>query len=307
MSVMKETDRRFIGLEKKLGLFVVIALSGIILITAFLGIEKDLFMAKEKIFLIADSGKELTEGMAVKLSGFKIGKVKKLYLDDITRIKVELSILKNYMKWIKNDSLAKLVKEGIMGENIIEISPGSKSATPIVSGDTLRFERGKGLNEMADELKNEIIVLLEDFKEVIKYINNPDSDIKVALKNLNSFTNSLNSSLKGFDDALSAFKSLMQLAHEPVLKADNILNNFDGDYPQLIKKINVSLENIEKMTGSLRKTVDEIGPGINPVLKKSESLIDSSGEIMDAVKKMWPVSSNIESPDEKTLAVDSYE
>ena len=112
---MSETDRRFINMERKLGIFVIVAISGIALLIVLIGMKNDIFAAKARLYTIADSGKGLYEGMEVKLSGFSIGKVRKMYLDDITRIKLEMNINRNYLKWIKIDSKAILVKEGLIG------------------------------------------------------------------------------------------------------------------------------------------------------------------------------------------------
>src|SRR5208283_2460249 len=120
---------------------------------------------KTSIYFIADSGYDINEGQAVKLSGFKIGKVRNITLEENAKVKVELSINRRYMKWVKIDSSAKLYREGVIGDSIIVIKAGSENSKEAVGSVMLPFTREKGIGEIAGELKDEITPALKDLKE----------------------------------------------------------------------------------------------------------------------------------------------
>ena len=168
MAILHDDDTRFKGLEKKIGFFVIIALLGIVLTVVAVGIQQDVFSPKTRLFIVTDSGNEISEGMAVKLRGFNIGKVEKLELTDDARVKVTLSILRSHMQWVKSDSKARLLKEGVIGANIIEITLGSEKEKPLEHNAVIAFERERGLGQVVDQLYAEVIPLIDDLKRVAR-------------------------------------------------------------------------------------------------------------------------------------------
>ncbi len=168
MAILHDEDTRFKGLEKKIGFFVITAILGIVLTIIAVGIQQDVFSPKTRLFIITDSGQDISEGMAVKLRGFNIGKVEKLELTDDARVKVTLSILRSHMQWVKSDSKARLLKEGVIGANIIEITLGSEKEKPLEHNALIAFERERGLGQVVDQLYAEVIPLIEDLKRVAR-------------------------------------------------------------------------------------------------------------------------------------------
>jgi len=332
MGIMRDEDQRFVNLEKKLGVFVLLAAAGVLLLVVFVGLQQDMFISRVKLYLVSDSGKDLSEGMAVKLNGVKIGKVKRLNLDDITEVKLELSIYRDYVKWIKSDSYAMLVKEGLIGDGIIEIIPGSDGARPVEEGESLALDRERGLSEMAQEVRGEIKVLLNDIKETIRYINDPGGDIRAAIKNArrlsedvlvtrDKFDSRLGATMTKVDGALDLtaasieelkgvmgdIEALLGSTKETMERVGRTVKKTEEDYPDVLSSINQSLENVEKITEDLRMVTERTAPKIPDVVNKGSDLMDGTKDIIESAKKTWPISSNIESPREEMLRVDSYE
>ena len=75
MKLMEEKDPRFVHIERKIGLFVLFALIGIAAVAMIIAVKQDVFTSKSRIVFITESGSDITEGIAVKFRGFKIGKV----------------------------------------------------------------------------------------------------------------------------------------------------------------------------------------------------------------------------------------
>ncbi len=318
MELMKEKDSRFVNLEKKIGLFVVIAIAGIIVAIFLLGIQQDIFTSKTTIYFIAPSGKNINEGQSVKLSGFKIGKVKKLSLDDIASVKVELSINTKYMKWIKSDSKARRTKEALIGEEIIEITPGSINAKKVEGQGVIDYERVKELSEMAEEIQAEIKPVLTDIKQIISYINDPKGNIKQTLGNIQKLSEDILVTQKHVDtliqntdqnlkSTITNVNTLLDSAKTTITNTDNIMKKIDKDIPGIMEKANKTLENVEKTTGEIKKITEQAAPQIPPIIEKGGNIAEGTKDIVDSVKKVWPIRSLIKQPEEKTLKVDSYE
>lgn len=318
MKFMKETDERFIGVEKKIGLFVLAALIGIIAVIVSVGLQSDVFTSKTRIFLVAESGQGINEGTAVKLSGFKIGKVKRLYLDDAAKVKVELSIKTKYMKWIKADSEARLIKEGLIGDSVIEITPGSAKAKDVKEDGTIAFERTRGLGEIAAELKDELKPALSDIKQIVGYINDPQGDVKQTFKNLRIISEGLPATKqrldslltdadKGISASVKKIDALLDSTKQTINTVDGLVKKIDKDIPVMLERTNKSVENIQKTTEEIKKATEQAAPHIPSIIEKGNDVAEGTKEVVDSVKKTWPVRLFIKNPEEKLLKVDSYE
>lgn len=124
MSEFLDKDKRFKNLEIKLGVMVLVAIIGIAVVFVLLGLERDIFTPKYRLRFVTESGSGFVEGMPVKLSGFKIGRVRSTELTEGANVLVTIEINKRYQKWIRADSKVHLAKEGYIGESYIEVTTG---------------------------------------------------------------------------------------------------------------------------------------------------------------------------------------
>jgi hypothetical protein len=72
------------------------------------------------------------------------------------------------MQWVKGDSKARLLKEGVIGANVIEITLGSEKEKPLEHNAVIAFERERGLGQVVDQLYAEVIPLIDDLKRVAR-------------------------------------------------------------------------------------------------------------------------------------------
>ncbi|HLA51233.1 MAG TPA: MlaD family protein, partial [Thermodesulfobacteriota bacterium] len=206
-TVQKES--RFRNLEKKVGVFVSIVIVMLLSIFFFMGKERGMFIKKYHLFFIVDSGMGFIEGMPVKLSGFKIGKVKSMSLTSEARVKVALEINKEYQKWIRQGSVARMKKEGVIGEAVIDVTVAPASAMIIGDGKEIPYEKVLGIDEL---LIKEVTPVLKEIKETIGYINNPDGDIKRAIANTQKLSEGLLETKAHLDGVLKDTKNTVREA-----------------------------------------------------------------------------------------------
>jgi len=90
--------------EFKVGLFIVSTTIIILAALLYLANEKGFFAKVYTFTLSSKSGDGLTEGMPVVFSGFNIGKVSTLELDDKGLVLIKIKISQRHVKWIKADS-----------------------------------------------------------------------------------------------------------------------------------------------------------------------------------------------------------
>lgn len=334
MTLMGEKDRRFKGIERKVGTFVVLAVAAILIVFFFMGVQRDLFTPKARLFFKAESASGLSEGQAVKYKGFRIGKVDSVSLDEIGQVDVELLINKKHMKWVRDGAKAQLIQEGVIGESIIEITRGD--GEPLEDGASLSFKRSTGLGDVAQELKGQIEDFLSEMRKIVHYINDPEGDIKTSLGNIERFTVGLEDTRRKLDDVISGkensvAKTLGNIDHTLAnidelavsLKnetAPSISNAFDsagqaaGGIGTVTNTVNAELPamlgDLKQTLGDLRAVAANIANAaseVPPLVQEGALLVDDSREVVGAVKDIWPVKNHIDDPAQKVIGVDSYE
>jgi len=311
---MKETDPRFMNLRGKVGLFFIIAAAGIIATVVFIGIERGIFTAKYRINFTVDKGTGFFEGMPVKLSGFKIGKIDSMSLDENAKVKVTLLISKKYSKWIRQDSKAILTKEGFIGEGVIDITVGSTNKPLIGDGGVIEHEKARGLEDIAEEVKP----VLNEIRDIISYVNDPNGDIKQTLANLKTLSSGLNATKENADKLLKNADSNISGVSSNVSKTlknvDSLLSNVDKTVSSMndkinpvIDKLNRTMDNAEKTTASLKDAVEKSAPKVPPLLNKGEDALSDTNEVVKSLKQIWPIRLFIEKPKDSLIHGDSYE
>jgi phospholipid/cholesterol/gamma-HCH transport system substrate-binding protein len=324
--MIKEEDVRFKHLEKKIGIFAAIAILGALAVVLFIGADKDLLTPKYKLKFTTEKGTGFAKGMPIKLSGFRIGRIKSINLNEQAMVDIEIEIDKKYQKWIKSDSTARLVKEGLVGDSIIEVSVGSAKARVLKNGDTITFEKSKGLEEVANDIAEKVKPVLMEVKEIISYINDPNGDIKQSLGNIKLLTRELQGTREKVDDLLvssrdnvgNVTRSSVDLLNNanakvsalgPTLeKVDRSMASLEKSLPPLLQKVDASMDHLEKTTLQLQKTSEKAMPRVPKLVNKAEDVMESADTVMNAVKDMWPFRNHVPPAEQRQFVPgDSHE
>lgn len=297
-------------------MFVILAAIGLLSILLFIGIEKDLFSQKYTIFFVVGSGSGFTEGMPVKLSGFKIGRVKNLSLDEKARVRVAIEINRKYQKWIRKGSVARLAREGMIGESTIDITVGPQEKEEILDKEEIQFEKVGGMEDLVKEVKP----VLQEIKEMLSYINNPEGDIKRSLGNISALTSEIRGTRAQLDRTIGDLRGVISEARETVAvvksagekalpivdntgrmvgdlekrasplldRMDSLVSNLEkssGKLPEIARKVDGILDDTKKITGN----VSADGPKIRDMIGSADALLRDTKETVEGVKGSWPV------------------
>ena len=270
-----QTDPRFKGLERKVGIFMLIAIACLLVIVFFMGMEKGLFAKEYNLYITVESGSGFIEGMPIKLSGFRVGKVKSLKLTDDAKVKVILVINKEYQKWIRSDSVAKLVKENVIGDSMLEISVGSAEKPMLIDTNELVYEKVAGV----DEFTQSIQPLLEETTKTLQYINDPKGDIKKTLSNVERLSEHLLETENNLNELLVTSNATLE-------KLDMIAS----------KSIGV-VDDTKQISGVLAAKNNEL----KLMIEDTEEVLSDTREIIKGLKETWPVNTLIRPKNENEL------
>lgn len=264
-------------MEFKVGIYVIVFIAVILSLLIYIGIKKDLFENKVAFFVTSNTGEKIERGIPVKLSGFKIGQVTGLNLDNIDYVKIEIEVLEKYCKWFRRDSKIILEQEGIIGNTYLKLIPGSENSRALDPGSALKLYKIGGLNEILDKAQP----VMDDIKKIVSNVSalsggftDKDGDLQRTIKNLEEITEKINSR-EGLIHYLS-------LDRRPVEKIDGILSRADlifADLDGLLKNTNSKVDNIA-----------EVQNEINTLLKEGREFVK---ELRAMRKELSPAVSNI--------------
>jgi phospholipid/cholesterol/gamma-HCH transport system substrate-binding protein len=322
MRLMEEKDPRFRSLERKAGLFVLVAAACIALSVVLIGMQRDLFRTSHRVLLVADSGLNVIVGQPVKYKGFRIGKVRRVALNLEGQVVVELAIFGDYLRFVRTDSVAELTPETAIGDFVIAISAGSPTARPVADGASIGFRRALTINDVAEEVQVQIKGGMDELKKLTAGLPEASHNLAATLENTRTLTAELigfqarlDTRLAGLDSGLQKtlatvngelLPSLQRTANsaETVLaKGDETLASINGRLPELLAKLDRTLEHTEALTADMKRTT----VALPDVVDRGDTLIRDSQILVDSAKQIWPVRNYVAPVVEKRRQVDGYE
>ena len=116
--------------EYKVGLFIICTAVIILLALLYLAKSKGFFATVHTFTLSSRTGEGFTEGMPVVFSGFNIGKVQTLELNDKGIVLIKIKIPDKHVKWIRADSAFVLYRP-IIGVARIDVTTDNLDSPPL--------------------------------------------------------------------------------------------------------------------------------------------------------------------------------
>ena len=121
----------------KTGIFVIVGFAVLLLMIFLIGNQQNLFRSTFKLHVYYRSVVGLQEGSFVRFAGINVGTVDLIDIQNDTTVKVDISLQKKVQPFIKADSRASISTDGLMGDKLILITPGSNTAPLIAENGEL--------------------------------------------------------------------------------------------------------------------------------------------------------------------------
>lgn len=303
--LLKDLDPRFQMLGWRVGIFA--AVIGVIIVALLLTLaeRQGFFNAKARLHFVAESGAGLAPGMQIRLSGFRIGVVDEVSLNEQAKVDVEILVEERYMKWVKTDSIAILQQDGLIGDHFIEISGGTAAAKKMEEGGVLSFVATMSLADIALDMRSRAEPIFESVQETLRYANDPQGDLRQTLKNVQQLSAELQQTRQKVDLLLMRADGLIDReARQTLTSADRLLNRADviasevgRQLPPIMNVAASSLQNVHVISKDasatmhvLRAAVEQAAPQIPGMVRNGDELIRRSNETVEAVQQIWPLS-----------------
>jgi ABC-type transporter Mla subunit MlaD len=304
-------------MEFRVGLFLLVVIVALVSLVIYIGIKKDLFAERVTYYVISTTGENIERGIPVRLSGFKIGNVEKVYLDNVGYIKVELEILSRYQKWFRQDSKFILDQEGIIGNPYFKLIPGTDESPLLQEGATLTLSKVAGLSELIQEAEPVIANLKEivaNIRDITDSFIDKEGHVQSILANAEEITDlilhnrgllyyltqdprpvqKMDAILAKTDHAVLSIDRLLQNATTRVEDLEPIQDelvlilqegqSFIKGLESLRQEIDPTLANIEAISGEVKNATTDLVR----LRRQSEYTIRLGTELLQRLKDTWP-------------------
>ncbi|OPY89996.1 MAG: hypothetical protein A4E72_00885 [Syntrophus sp. PtaU1.Bin208] len=240
----------FRNIEYKVGLFIVITSALIVTSIGYVAYKKEVFSRVDTYTLSSFSGEDLTVGMPVLLSGYKIGRVDALELGSDGRILILIKIPHRHAKWLRKDSVF-IINKPLIGDPRIVLSVGKMSSPPL-----------------STEAVKEVVVA-NDINETIKKLEPVVERLNRITINIETLTANLADPKGDVNQILSHTEKLV----ERLSRTESLLDLAVGN-PDTVSAVQGALQNTEEITTEMTrilKTVDAMA------VKSDEALYGKNG------------------------------
>jgi phospholipid/cholesterol/gamma-HCH transport system substrate-binding protein len=122
----------------KIGLFVIVSILVLVAGVFLIGSKRNMFSSTYTVWGNFKNTGGLQEGNNIRFGGVNIGTVKQIRILTDTIIRVDMVIQTDKRAFIKNDVVATVGSDGLMGDKILTILPGSPSAQLLSNGGQMR-------------------------------------------------------------------------------------------------------------------------------------------------------------------------
>jgi len=289
----------FVLIAAALLIFIVFALSG-----AFAGSDKT-YRAR---FANAAG---LEPGASVRYAGGeKIGHVTKTQIDpnDPSLIDMTFSVTKDLP--VKTDSKVAIMSFSPLGDNHLEIKPGSPKAPLAPAGSYLTAVQYVGFNDLTEQMN----ALAPQAKELIANLNARITQLKTTIDRVDDLINDQNranvsaslaelhgmlqenrpairSTLKNVNEASAKMAPLIDQLHKTTLQANETLKHVDGliaenrvDVHAAIAQVRQVLAQVTVLTEKLDETLDDNSENIDQLLLNLRDVSQNLKEFTDTIK-----------------------
>lgn len=199
----------------KLGMFVAGGIILFILVIYFVGKQQNLFGSNFQLKSKFKTVSGLKIGNTVRFSGINIGTVSEIALVNDSSAVVVLTIQKDVQKFIKTDARASINSDGLVGDKVLTISPGTssnkiitnnayiKSTNPIEMGDLMKSVKTSVDNaEIITGQLAQFTYKMNNGKGTLSKLMNDDA----LAKKLDATISNLQSGSKGLSENMEAAK-----------------------------------------------------------------------------------------------------
>jgi len=253
----------------------------------------------------------LEPGATVRYSGGpKAGRVDKLRIDPQNPARLEITFSVQSDVPVKTDSKVKIMSLSPLGDNHLEIVPGSAAAPAAADGAWLPAEAYLDFNALTKSIND----LAPDVQQLLHSLNDRATELKVTVDRVNDLLNARNranlsaalattrgmleedrpeikSTLQHLDTVTAKLQPLLEDFRKTTAEANKTLDHIDSligenreDVHKAVLELRQTLKNATELTGHLDQTLDVNSDNIDELLDNLRQISENLREFSATIK-----------------------
>ena len=220
---------------------------------------------------------------------------------------------------IHQGAVIQFTKEGLLGEQVVELTQGDIKKPMVNSGEVLSYETEASLEQILTELQPAVgnaNVLLRELASLSLWMNDPDSDLRVGMASVRKITEAIDG--KSLELAIQTFtKALNQVEHiakdldeqkvalrlaDSLSATTDILENIKplskslGEHaPETIERTNELLTHVSELSAALNivaSDLSEMTPELPGLARDSRATLKEMQSLMKKLQGSWLLGSD---------------
>jgi len=291
------------------GLFVIVAAA--VLVATVFGITGAFGHTAKSFHAFFPFAGGLEVGSTVRYAGGpKVGRVSKLEIDphDPSRIEITLDVHSDLP--VKTDSHVRIMSMSPLGDNHLEIVPGTPQASLAQNGATLPSDRYLDLNAITERIND----LAPEAQKLLQTLNDRATEMKVTIARVNDLLNDrnrenlagtlaetrgmiaenrphvratldhLNASSEKLGPLLDDLRKTSAEANKTLDHVDSMIGENREDVRAAVVQLRKSLTTVTDLTGRLDQTLEVNSENIDEMLENFRHVSQNLKEFTDIIK-----------------------
>jgi len=302
------------GMRRQVGWFVILGIGAIFLLLLMITVRTDVFAKKFTLYIYPPTATSFFLGQEVKFQGFAIGHVSDIDLQAHGRVQVSLRLLEHYRNMVHEGATARLIREGLIGEVIVEITGGKKDAPGIQHLGTLAYESEASFEQLLHDLKPAVAnadTLLRELVVLSKWLNNPDGDVHRVMRNFSRASEGMQDGAIGraVQTMMDAAGQVQELTHQMVenktaehlsasLKQtarilkdiEPLAHDLGKQGPETIRQVNLLIGRLDEMAAALSNIaadMEELTPQLPGLAQESRRTLEEMRLLIKGLRGSW--------------------
>ncbi len=268
----------------RLGIFVIV---GVVLFTIavyFVGSEQNLFGSKFRLSTVVSNANGLRIGNNVRYAGIVVGSVDDIVFVNDSTLRIEMILEERVRDFIRKDAVASIGTDGLVGNVIVNISPGTGNQPRAKDGEIIAYYSRPDPNSMLETLdttNDNVAVLSKKLLEISMNLNEGQGTLPLLLRNAEVAVDVAQTlkNLRQATESLTRTSMELQRAMGQISEGKGTLGYLLHD-----ETLPHQLENLTTRLDSL--LIEETRPVMENLQKSSRDLAASSAQLMAATQAL---------------------
>ena len=245
----------------KLGAFVAIGLGILIGIVYILGGQQNLFNSTFKLKAKFTNVSGLAEGASVRFQGIDVGMVDNISIINTQQVEITMNIKSEVKKYLHKDARAIIGSEGIMGNTLLNLDPGSVSQPEVLKDQYIVGVQPASFDELlatVQEAGKNAAGLLEDISAISGQIRTGEGTIGKLLMDAQLYNN-LSDAMDGFGQTAGGINRVLDQASGSIAYVGNNIRQGRGALGKVVSdtsfanRLDETMINLSKTSSNMER------------------------------------------------------